>query len=96
MKFFGVSAFIVLFPFVMLIESTIFNPSRRFLTICFTWQCSTVIFKSSKTSKDVFYKGIKEAFSPRPEHGAILVVVNNLCSHKRKKVFGLGTLLWVF
>lgn len=83
----------------MVTESTTYNPSsRKYLAICFTWQCSVVIFGSSKTYKGVFYRRIKEAFSPWPEHGTVLVLVNDLWSQKKKKqrFFGLSTLLWVF
>lgn len=85
------------FPFVMVTESTTFNPSsRKLLAICFTWQCSTVVFGSSKMSKDVFYRRIKEAFSPWPKHGTILVVVNDLCSQKKKERRGFLALAHSF
>lgn len=65
-----------------------------------SWLYAAVLhcqIRSSKTSKEGFYRRIKGAYSPWPERGTILLMEGIFALRgKGRGCFGLGTLLWVF
>lgn len=98
MKFFDVSSFTVSLFLACYLKApalTLLLEVPCYLLYAAMLHCQ---IRSSKASKEGFYRRIKAACSPWPEHRTVLVteVIFALRGKEVGGFFGLGTLLWVF